>query len=801
MSRRFVSSKSEGQSITLIALIMVVLFGMVALSVDVGNTYAQQRDLVRSTNAAALAGMEAYERGGNEVSDSDVADAIIKSFESNGIKVVDKPVEDLSPGERSMTATYIAENGSEHVGCPVGKCTGGAPDNVGYIKVETKGNVDTYFARVVGQDTLPVNTTAHATTCLASENVFPIAVYEHFIDTEINQFADPGDGSYNAAGFASESYPTGLASRKLYLETDQVNKGFSWLKWTNDQQGVAQSLLGFGNLKDGFEEVVPWPDPSRVAPDHYPLTPGELSANDWLYGHSGNPYNAQIRAALDEHRDAGTQMQLPIVSKPTGMPGGNTAYQFVRLGVFFVVDHGDNYIELAYAHEAKEPVCLNTPPIRSKGLQGMVWVKPNWAETGEVRPPINYQVVLDVSGSMSWDFRGYGSNGGTDYLCENNKNNPLGASTAHKCEDGNDSGWKNVEERRIYVAKDAINALIDNMDPEMGDVMRVIAYSTTGLGNDNAEAYPTAGLTGDKDELRDAVKKAGMQWNDPYKTAGSTPGAQGMNAVGKLLEQAPEEFDGRVYKNVVIYLTDGVANVYLNGQRNINCPGFSANEALNTPSCQLGTDDNPGPITQLISEATKVKQNNSDLTLYVVAMAGVAETGLHQVASHRAFFPANDDQTMRNILSDIQVKAEEDQCLAGESNYTNDFSNQDPFSIGQYDAPANGYGYATIRDTAGNVLPNGQGRLPIEYKEALGGVGYLIPQEPGIAPGEYSIEAYVNYRGPDGVVRTYRQLINTDTPNGATSRSFNVPPEDLNRMLEMEPIYLDLPPNVGICSS
>jgi len=50
-------SSAPGQSIPLIALLIVVLIAMVGLSVDVGNTYAQQRNTVRATNAAALAGM------------------------------------------------------------------------------------------------------------------------------------------------------------------------------------------------------------------------------------------------------------------------------------------------------------------------------------------------------------------------------------------------------------------------------------------------------------------------------------------------------------------------------------------------------------------------------------------------------------------------------------------------------------------------------------------------------------------------------------------------------------------------
>jgi uncharacterized membrane protein len=48
-----------GQSIVLLALMLVVIIGFVALSVDVGNAYAEQRRVQSAANAGALAGMNA----------------------------------------------------------------------------------------------------------------------------------------------------------------------------------------------------------------------------------------------------------------------------------------------------------------------------------------------------------------------------------------------------------------------------------------------------------------------------------------------------------------------------------------------------------------------------------------------------------------------------------------------------------------------------------------------------------------------------------------------------------------------
>ncbi|MBC8160791.1 MAG: Tad domain-containing protein, partial [Roseiflexaceae bacterium] len=77
-------SRSPGQSIPLIAIMLVVLFGLVGLSVDVGNTYAEQRNVVRATNAAALAGIDAVIRGSN---DPTVAKIINESLMANGMRL------------------------------------------------------------------------------------------------------------------------------------------------------------------------------------------------------------------------------------------------------------------------------------------------------------------------------------------------------------------------------------------------------------------------------------------------------------------------------------------------------------------------------------------------------------------------------------------------------------------------------------------------------------------------------------------------------------------------------------------
>ncbi len=55
--RHFQKRQQSGQSAVLMAFMILVLVAMVALSVDVGNAYGQQRRVQTISNAGAKAGM------------------------------------------------------------------------------------------------------------------------------------------------------------------------------------------------------------------------------------------------------------------------------------------------------------------------------------------------------------------------------------------------------------------------------------------------------------------------------------------------------------------------------------------------------------------------------------------------------------------------------------------------------------------------------------------------------------------------------------------------------------------------
>src|SRR5262245_38335068 len=180
MNNGLLYSNRPGQTIPLIALIIVVLFEMVGLAVDVGNTYGQQRSAVRATEAATLSGMTTLLESNNDAS---VWTAIQNSLKSNGIEIAtyQSGVAQTSDN-RLVKAQYLKSDGNPL--CFIGSCSGGDLNQAAYIQVNVDGFNSTYFAKVVGRDTLPIHAQAFAGKCAPSTGIYPIAVSSSFLDQD-----------------------------------------------------------------------------------------------------------------------------------------------------------------------------------------------------------------------------------------------------------------------------------------------------------------------------------------------------------------------------------------------------------------------------------------------------------------------------------------------------------------------------------------------------------------------------------------------------------------------------------------
>jgi hypothetical protein len=824
MNARLFHARRKGQSIPLIALLIVVLFGLVALSVDVGNTYAQNRNAVRATDAAALAGMDKLIHGGL---DGDIAAAIKASFLSNGIKAQLSPELGVTSDERKIDAQYLDAGGNWLGRCNIGNC-GGVPKNVTYIRLNTTGTVDTYFARVVGQNTLPVKAQAFAAQCSPVKGVYPIGVNAADLDT--NGFippSDPAEAQFYGK-YIDPQYPNGLTQRRIYRKANFDTPGsFSWLQWRDGASfGSAVStnemLAKDGNLDMKFEEVTPWPNKNEAAPAGYPLLPGELSEGDWIHGNTGMTNSNDVKDALDFHITYGTIMNLPIIDKSSGQ-GQNTSFQMQRMGAFRLVGYGgagaNAYFDLVYVGDADKTACLNTNVnlgLKGLGLAGQVYLNPRWIQQAAPHQPIAYQIVLDVSGSMSWDFHGYGTLGSRNVQCESTLNpNPQNLPYSGSCDGGQNAAWHVQSERRVFIAKDAIYKFIDNMGAN--DTMRVIAFSSTDSGQAVLTTSPQ--WSSNKATLRSIVEQAGAYNGDPYRTDGGTAGPDALAKAASLFKESngyvPQAPSGEDYKPVVIYLTDGVANIFLGGGRNTArdvCANLSIAEALNTAvPCQVEytSSRKARPIQAMVDVSADMKADVDNLSIFTIGLAQVTQTGLRMIATEPAnFYSADDGFEVDDILNEIQDKVENTTCVAGGGySWINTIDGAHTPASATPPLPAGVYGYVYIYEPGAQTAKY---TLPINHDTTVassGKLGFSIPPpdpnnptSTGVTPGNYEMAAYVRYKGDDGTTRQYDWFVNQSTLKPVPRISITVSPAaTLGSSVALAPIFLDLKEEAAVC--
>jgi hypothetical protein len=694
-------------------------------------------------------------------------------------------------GERVLEANYLDSSGNPIASCPnIGSCGSTVPQGVTYIRVNVGGKVDTFFARLVGQNTLPVGANAFAAKGACTTGVYPIGVRDTFLNE---------NGFVNADKTYSDNIYRNKTVKRIQMHdpTNNPNGGFDWLQWKSGNNAgntpeMIDMLTGPGNIGEGLDEVTPWPSASSLPkPPGYPIDPGHLNGGDWISGNSGVGNASGVRAQLDTHIQQRTVMILPIWDSNLGS-GQNAIYHISRLGAFLLIGYdlnGHGYFDLVYLGDASECATLVPPTVNkvNLGIVGQVNFRPRYFEVPKSRPPVQYEINLDVSGSMTWTFDGYGTRGGKNILC-------TGANAG--CSD-NDA-YSDKSQRRIRYARTAIKAFIDQMQPN--DVMRIVSFSGGSIsptGDQRAidqltDVAPNT-WSGDPAVLKTAVDKAGAVGGDPDHTAGRTPSAAGIASGNQVLAAAPDEaLDGQTYKRVVIFLTDGVANINRDG----GAPSYSGScsGATEVASCNVGYNNGKAmPITAMGLEADSLKQLGQ---IYVIALAGVDETGLKDVASapNPPFFnSAKNGADLNGIFGSIATNIRYGTCVpAGGNSWLSTIDDSEVGDVGSPWGPLTfpTVGTAYLYDQNSNVLPGGKGQAPIQVDSQS---GRLIYRFNDLTPGTYKIRAFVAYKGKDGESRIYDQLYNPNTATTDTALTFQLAPSNaLGTVVAMSQVYLDM---------
>lgn len=848
--------RESGQSIPLIALMIVLLFAMVGLSVDVGNTYAEQRTVTRGTNAAAIAGMDFLVKG---YSDESIGKSIRESLKSNGVKL---DTDDGSP--RTLQANYLDVEGKVISNCNIGECSSVDITKAQYVQVTVSGTVSTYFARVVGRPSLPVNSTSWAGRCPPINGVYPLAVWQPTVDEINGVMNSPTQAELhkgNTVGDEFGTYADGVYKnkywRRIWLKDTGQSMGpgiFTLLRWdatdkSADVPGLAAAFTGAGTLANTFHELTPQPVSDTPQLTNYPLSPGQLTIGDWIAGAPGAKFqSSDVSAALEKLRSERTTLILPIVSDAVAS-GNNTAVKLKSFGKFYIVDPfpadpnngglsqqggAGAYIDLVYLGPANDMPCLvtnvdpvdgtTTPPLTPgtatppTGIEVTIpfQVNPRWQTESEPSDPIAYQLVIDVSGSMVWDFYGNGTaggtvkanantSGGTNYRCEWSA--PENQYTYKDGCSGPTTPWWNYKERRIYTTKDAIRTFISNLGAN--DTMRYTAFSSGRGYSGNALVVPSSGYTNNKTTLLTEIDTLGSYNNDPYITNGGTPGPQALQMARTVLSSAPSVApNGLPYRDVIIYLTDGVANVFLDGVTNSAtdiCPssaGWSQNKAQNTPDpCQTGYSTKFGqnrPITEMVNQANLLKEANKESQIYVIALATVATDGLAQVASAQSMlYKANEPGFVGSVMEAIRKRVNNTNCISnGGSRYYDriDASHHSDLS-GTYALTSEQFGKVKIyNDNGTSVIAE----VPITHDAASGKLGIKT----NLPPGNYQMAAWIGYKGadePTPISRVYQSL-SWNKISFSNKLSFAVVKDSsLNSSIILPTVYVDLDADQNVC--
>lgn len=839
--RRKGALRTRGQSIPLLALMITAIVAMVGLSVDVGNTFAEERRAVAAANAAAMAGMQVYLNRSETTSHKHIYDAIVGALRDGGVQVAQYNTEPR-PGEVRLRATYLDAQAR-----PIAEITPSSnllstdlQNRVAFIQVDLDGRVGTFFARVVGRNDLPFNALSHAGVCPSTAGVYPITVNADVLDG--NRFRNPNDpdANWREMDYTSADMVGRFTAMRLTVSGETTPGNFSWLRWRDSipgatsEQRLAESLRGEGNLGEGFEEA-PWPN-ANDRPTVYPEQPGVLNVGDWVWGATGYMQSSDVRTALDAHIQAGTRMILPIHSNAV-LQGNNSRFHISRLGLFVLLGYGrtqnDKWLDLLFLGDARpqQRPCLYTGVIEPNTedvveLVGSVSFWPEYAYRPQTRQPIQYVVVLDTSGSMSADFEG---------RCDRGPNIPSrgwvrcagappGATEAPQVEtDGTGQFyyWSNVDERRITVAKRALVRLVQSTNMQGNaeydanrppDQMALVWFTNTASQNQ------TLGFTSNRNTLINTINQANRYANDNYRTIGGTNGAGALYRAAVMFDQAPNtvNYRGRTwqYKRVVIFVTDGVSNWFLN-TANDSLAGRQSNwetypvghtcrnfrrPSLRDPNvimdlsieiiqCQITGDEATGvgrwngmdrPVTQQIQISRQELQRRG-VEVYVVALSNIPETGLRDgVASFPSyFFSARDLQRNADgttnvdaIMQAINTRVETGTCQPRNDGAWKSTIGQNEFqSVGSLQYP-----------TVGEVLLEDQStgtryRAPIVADASRGGaLTYRFDRLPA---GAYRLRAYLFYRHPEDLAsagpRRYGLIYQNET--AISEMTLNIAPE------------------------
>lgn len=328
---------ARGQIIVVFALGLLAMIAMVALVVEAGNVFAQQRIAQNGSDSAATAGtiIVAESMSGKARTDQDVFNAVQAAADSNQLA--------------SYTAEYTDDTGNS-IGVAVQDMDQPVPDAARGVEVVGDRTVGTTFARVIGINSLTATASATVVAgalsgqCVTDEDgctllpvTFPLQVFECDSHGDLlpgawigapPPGADPTDPYWPIVGAedlpGSATYPDGNPGTEAILPLCKSSGGsgaFGWLDLSPTIPNLAGEITG----------------PLDVTVD----------LPDWFHAQTGNPNSVEDELLAYYHQP----VLIPLYNQACKVDpgdtgtcpdygvdpvGDNTWYYVQQLGVFYI---------------------------------------------------------------------------------------------------------------------------------------------------------------------------------------------------------------------------------------------------------------------------------------------------------------------------------------------------------------------------------------------------------------------------------------------------------------------------------
>ena len=301
--------KESGQLMIIVALGMVALMGFVAVVVDLGNAYSQRRLAQNAADAAAMAAILKVRTSDPSTLGSTIHDEIVDEI----VDEIERVADLNGYAQVDLVNTNFLGTAGNILG-PVNSY-GGSLSDVAGVTVKTYISYNTYFAGIVGINTMTSG--AHATAMsllvdsLTGVDLTPIAVRDH---------PDGNSSNYEVG----TNYP-------LWNSEKETPGNAGWLDFDAGSNGTPD-LRDW--ITDGFDSNL---NPFTFYDDLAGQTPGDSETDktlpfpSWLEGDPGLKVGAQ--PAVDGL--IGQSITILLYSKIVD-PGANARYRVVGMAQFRV---------------------------------------------------------------------------------------------------------------------------------------------------------------------------------------------------------------------------------------------------------------------------------------------------------------------------------------------------------------------------------------------------------------------------------------------------------------------------------